>query len=130
MSPFASDQRIRIPSTGRCYYPDASVVCPPFQLDADDDLSIVNPRLIAEVLSPVNEAFDRGEKFIACRSLASLTNYLLLSQHEPRVEHYAREADGAWRLVTANAGERLAIASLEIELLVDELYADLDGVAG
>ena len=53
------------------------------------------------------------------------TDYLLLSQHEPRVEHYARQPDGAWRLVTAGPGDRVPIASLGIELAVDELYAGL-----
>lgn len=124
--PFASDQRIHVPGSGRYFYPDASVVCRPFQLDADDALSIVNPKLLAEVLSPTTEAFDRGDKLISCRSLPSLTDYLLLSQHEPRVEHYEREARGAWRLVTVGPSDRLVIASLEIDLAVSDLYAKLD----
>lgn len=83
---------------------------------------------MVEVLSPSTEAFDRGEKFIACRKIASLRDWLLLSQHEPWIEHYARQSDGAWLLVTANSGDRVVITSLEIELEVDALYAGLEAI--
>lgn len=123
--PFASDQRIRIPGAARYLYPDASVVCPPFEIDPEDDATIQNPKLIAEVLSPSTEAFDRGDKFIAYRSIASLSDYLLFSQDEPRVEHFTREGGGVWRLVTLGRGDRLSIASLEVELAMADLHAGL-----
>ena len=80
---------------------------------------------MVEVLSDSTEGFDRGEKFIGYRGVSSLTDYLLLSQHVVRVEHYARGADGGWVLRTYGAGSVVPLASLEIELPVDDLY---DGV--
>lgn len=124
--PFASDQRIRIAGSERYVYPDATVICPPFEYDPLDEMTLLNPKLIAEVLSPTTEAFDRGDKFIAYRSIPSLTDYLLFSQEEPRVEHYARASDGSWRLLTLGAGDTLSLAALAIQLEVSAVYAGIE----
>lgn len=123
--PYASDQRVRIPGGKRYVYPDASVVCAPRELDPIDDATIVNPRLVVEVLSPSTEAFDRGEKFIAYRTIPSLTDYLLLAQDKPLAEHYAREPDGSWRLRASDLEGSVLLASIDVEIAVRDLY---DGV--
>ena len=122
-APYASDQRIHLPGTSRYVYPDASVVCRPVETHPDDVETITNPRLIAEVLSDSTEAFDRGAKFVGYRAVPSLSDYLLLSQDERRIEHYARQNDGGWVLRTYEAGGTVPVASLGIELPIDALYA-------
>jgi Uma2 family endonuclease len=123
--PYASDQRIRVPAAERYVYPDASVTCPPVGLDPEDAHTITNPRLIAEVLSDSTEAFDRGDKWIGYQGIASLSDYLLVSQKTVRIEHYARGSDGSWILRTYGRGETVALASLDIVLAVDAVY---DGI--
>lgn len=125
--PFASDQRIRIPKTERYVYPDATILCPPFEVDPNDASTLMNPRVVVEVLSALTEAFDRGEKFIGYRTIPSLEHVLLVAQDEPRIEHFARDAEdeGVWRLVTARGGERVRLGSLGVELVVDALYAGM-----
>lgn len=120
--PYASDQRIRLPILSRYVYPDASVTCPPVELDPIDADTIANPRLVVEVLSDSTEAFDRGDKFIGYRSVPSLVDYLLVSQHFARIEHYSRQEDGSWVLRTYGAGAMVPVVSLDIELPVDDLY--------
>jgi Uma2 family endonuclease len=78
-------------------YPDLVVICgePEFH-DAYRDV-ILNPTTIVEVLSPATEGFDRGEKlrrFQTCNP--TLTDYLLVSQDRPEIEHYHRQTDGGW----------------------------------
>ena len=85
--------------TTRCLfsYPDVLVVCgePEFH-DALQDI-ILNPKVIFEVLSEGTEAFDRGEKFTRLRTWnPSLTDYLLVSQDRPRIEHFKLQEDGSW----------------------------------
>jgi Uma2 family endonuclease len=46
------------------------------------------------VLSPSTEKLGRGEKWEAYQRLPSLTDYLLVSQHAKRIEHYRRSGDG------------------------------------
>lgn len=42
-------------------YTDVSVVCGPYQADAQDKNTIVNPDLVVEVTSESTEEYDRGE---------------------------------------------------------------------
>ena len=55
---------------------------------------ILNPVLIAEVLSESTAAFDRGKKFLAYQQIASLQEYLLVSQDEFVIEHYMQRPFG------------------------------------
>jgi Uma2 family endonuclease len=78
-------------------YPDVFVVCDePQYLDEHQDV-VLNPSVIIEILSKSTEAFDRGLKFSRYqRHNATLTDYVLVSQDTPQIEHYHREADGTW----------------------------------
>src|SRR5437868_3265704 len=58
-----SDIRIKIPATGRYVYPDASVVCGEALFEDDEEDTLLNPKVIVEVLSRSTEPYDRGDKF-------------------------------------------------------------------
>ena len=47
-----------------------------------------------------------------------------MSQHEPHVEVYRRNAQGRWELFETRAGEPLHLAAVDVELSMDALYAD------
>lgn len=116
---------MRIRSAERSTYPDLHVVCGEIERDPDDDHAIVNSTVIVEILSDSIES-DRTEKFAAYRRLRSLREYVLVSQRERRVEVYRRDGR-RWHLDEHGPGERLALDSLAIELVVDELYVDRIG---
>ncbi len=123
---FSSDLRLRVSPEGLYTYPDVTVVCgvPAFADERRDTL--LNPALIAEVLSPSTEAQDRGFKFAQYRTLDSLREYVLVAQFEPRVECYLRQARGDWLLkefVGLDAVCRLE--SLGIEIPLRELYENV-----
>ena len=84
---------------GMFSYPDVVVICgEPQYLDEHRDV-ILNPSVIFEVLSESTEQFDRGEKFLRYGNWNStLTDYILVSQNKPLVEHYIRQTDGGWIL--------------------------------
>lgn len=127
------DTRVRsgpAPTPGRSMkglysYPDALVICeePEF---ADHYLDILlNPKVIVEVLSDSTEAFDRGEKFQRFRQWnPSLTDYVLVAQHRPQVDHYRRNANGSsWTLDSYDGLEaELVIASIECRLPLKDVY--------
>lgn len=122
---FSSDLRVRVEATDLSTYPDITVICGRFEASTIDADAAINPVLIVEVLSDSTEAYDRGEKFAHYRRIPSLREYVLVSQHEPRLEAYARNEEGAWVLTEAAAGESLALRSLEgVRLLVDAIYRD------
>jgi Uma2 family endonuclease len=120
----SSDVRVRVVETGRATYPDVSVVCGKIERDREDKDSVVNPVVIVEVLSDTTEASDRGDKFAHYRRIPSLRHYVLVSQHEPRIESYARAEDGEWRFREAGPGGAVRLEAIDCQLSVDAVYAD------
>jgi Uma2 family endonuclease len=86
-----------------------------------------NPSVIIEVLSPSTEAYDRGEKREHYQQIDALREYVLISQHQRRVEVF-RRVDSGWTHDVHDAGSTIDLASLGISLSTDELYDDA-GVA-
>lgn len=122
---FDSDLAVRVLATGLSTYPDASVVCGSAERDPANRNAITNPRVIVEVLSDSTEAYDRGVKFAHYKRIPSLAEYVLVSQHEPRIEVFRQTSPENWELVqTALAGQTAQLKSIECALSVDEVYAD------
>ena len=126
---YTSDLRLKVEASGLLTYPDASVVCGLLQFAEPTDDTVVNPTLVAEVLSDSTEAYDRGKKFENYRQMPALHEYLLLSQKEPRIEQFARQTDGSWLLREAAGVEAtLPLPSLRITLALGEVFAGVNFV--
>ena len=119
---YTNDMRVRTSPSGSYFYPDVVVVCgkPHFEDNAFDTL--LNPVLVMEVLSPSTEVYDKGEKFRHYQELASLREYILVSQDRIRVEHY-RLTETQWVQTEFQAREDvLPLASIGCELLLQDIY--------
>jgi Uma2 family endonuclease len=103
-----------------CAVLTVSVVCGGIQLEASDVL--LNPTILVEVLSASTEQYDRGLKWEGYQRIASLEDYVLVSQLEARIEPYRRASDGSWTYRAAGRGERVTL-STGAELVVDEIFA-------
>jgi Uma2 family endonuclease len=119
---FTSDQRIMFDDGRRYVYPDVSVVCGPVVLQDGASDVVVNPTILIEVLSSTTEQYDRGLKWEGYQRLGSLTDYLLVAQHEARIEHYLRAPDRGWFYRAHGAGERIGLGN-GAQLDVDAIYA-------
>jgi Uma2 family endonuclease len=106
------------------YYPDAFVSCDP--RDRKDPQIKRHPKLIVEILSKSTQTFDKQQKFTDYQKLDSLEEYILISQETQQVECRRRTADNTWETVTYNAGDRITLASLDLEFDIDRLYRNLD----
>jgi Uma2 family endonuclease len=105
-------------------YPDVVVLCgEPEYHDAMKDV-VLNPKAIVEVLSESTEAFDRGEKFTRLQTWnPSLTDYVLVSQDRPQIEHFTRQADGTWSYrLTTGLDAAVVIASIQCTLRLADVY--------
>ena len=123
-----SNLRIRIPHIPRYMYPDASIICGPLQIDPQDPRrqTILNPKVIIEVLSPSTEAYDRGDKFTQYRQIQAFEEYILISQDRPNFESFLRQADEAWSILNFTGLDAAAkIRSLGISIPMAELYAGI-----
>lgn len=93
---YPSDIRVRVPSTGKYTYPDVAVAKDEPAFEDDEFDTLLNARLLIEVLSETTANYDRGDKFENYRSIESLTDYLLVAQDRVHIEYYARQLDGSW----------------------------------
>jgi len=120
---FSSDLKVATDPHGLYAYPDLSIVCGEPQFHDEHQDVLTNPTVLVEVLSPSTEAYDRGRKFIQYQRIASLTDYILVAQEEPRLEHYARQGGNQWLLSSAAGLDgSLAIGSLGCTLRLAEIY--------
>ena len=95
---YANDLKVRIRPADAGKYPDLIALCGEHQFQDGRRDVLLNPSLIAEVLSDSTEAYDRGKKFAIYRQIPSLREYLLVSQHQVLVVLYSRADDGRWTL--------------------------------
>ncbi len=104
------------------HYADAFVLCGEPKYEDETTDVVLNPKVIVEVLSDSTERYDRGDKFKSYRTLATLDDYVLVSQHSVFVEHYHRLPDGDWLYRALGPGSKLSLASIGAEIEVDRLY--------
>jgi Uma2 family endonuclease len=123
---FSSDAKVRVLATGLATYPDASMVCGAVERDPADANAMTNPAVLVEVLSESTERYDRGEKFAHYRRLPSLRDYVLVSQHEPRVEVYSRADGRRWIYQDAGPGEQVPLTAFEGLFDVDRVYRGVE----
>ncbi|HEX8736353.1 MAG TPA: Uma2 family endonuclease [Pyrinomonadaceae bacterium] len=118
-------QKNTFPPKGLFSYPDLVVICgAPEYHDQYKDV-VTNPKLIIEVLSELTEYFDRHLKFHRYRRHnPTLTDYILVAQDVPVVEHYIRETqDESWRVWTYEGLDaKFMIDSIECEVNLAEVY--------
>jgi Uma2 family endonuclease len=122
---FSADAKVRVLATGLATYPDGSVVCGAVTRDPEDENAMTNPVLLVEVLSDSTERYDRGEKADHYRRIPSLKDYVLVSQHTPRVEIHSREGDH-WVLRVAGPGESVPLTAMPGALVVDRVYQGVE----
>lgn len=118
-----SDMRVKVLDRGLYTYPDALIFCGEPELEDSVGDTLLNAKVIFEVLSPSTESYDRGRKFANYRRLASLTDYVLISQDSMHVEHYSLAGEGRW-ILQEYAGDAAVVdlSSVGIEIPLSLLY--------
>ncbi|MBM3992938.1 MAG: Uma2 family endonuclease [Planctomycetes bacterium] len=105
-------------------YPDIVVVYgEPKFLDEHKDV-LLNPKVIVETLSESTEAFDRGLKFVRYQQFnPTLTDYILVSQDRPQIEHYQRQKDSSWKYTIHQGLDAVVmIKSIKCKLNAADVY--------
>jgi Uma2 family endonuclease len=119
----AADLRVKINATGLYTYPDAVVVCDEPQFEDDELDTLLNPRVLMEVLSDSTEKYDRGDKVRHYRQIPSLQEYILIAQDKAIVERHVRQPNGDW-LMTEFRGldQTLAFMSISVKVPLADIY--------
>ena len=122
-----SDLRVKVSATGLYTYPDLVVVCEPPQFEDQVQDTLLNPRVIVEVLSDSTEKYDRGTKFAHYRQLASVQEYVLIAQDRPLVERYVRQADDTWVLTTfGDLAGTFELGTIAARIPLAEIYRGVE----
>jgi Uma2 family endonuclease len=123
---FNSDLMVGLTKRHAYAYPDATVVCGTPRYGEDEQDVLLNPLLIAEVLLPSTERYDRTGMFLRYQSIASFAEYLLIEQDTPRVELCSRQPDGSWEWSIAEGPEAtLTIPSLDCTIALTDIYRNV-----
>lgn len=122
---YTADIRLHVRQRQAYFYPDVAVTCSPSDSPAAqaDAPEFAEPTVIFEVLSDSTEAFDRGEKFEACKQIPTLEDYLLISPRERRVEVFRRAQN--WAREACEATSPVRINALTISLQLAEIFEGL-----
>lgn len=109
---------------GMVSYPDLVVICGEVEYHDEQKDVILNPKVVIEVLSDSTEEFDRSTKFMRYRNFnPTLTDYILVSQTEPHVEHYIRLENGEWLLREYDGLDKsFQIDSINCTISLNDLY--------
>ncbi|PZO40020.1 MAG: hypothetical protein DCF19_12580 [Pseudanabaena frigida] len=118
---FVTDQRLWIPVHKIATYPDVMVMTEPLEYQEGRKDTLVNPILIAEILSPSTASYDRIGKFASYRTIPSFKEYLLVSQDRKYVEHFYKEGD-RWIFTAYENDATISLASFEVAIATSVLY--------
>lgn len=114
---------------GMISYPDLVVICGEVKYHDKHKDIILNPKIIVEVLSDSTADFDRGVTFMRYRNFNdTLTDYILVSQEEPLIEHYIRQKNDDWLLREYEGFDaEFTIDSINISLKLADVYENIEG---
>ncbi|MEO0011826.1 MAG: hypothetical protein RLZZ535_215 [Cyanobacteriota bacterium] len=124
---FVTDQRLWIPERNLYTYPDIMVLEKPIQLQERLTDTVMNPCLIAEVLSKSTKDYDRSEKFLAYRTIETFREYLLVNQYQIQVEHCLKTAANQWLLSEYTDPQViLNLNSVGLKLKIADIYKNVE----
>jgi Uma2 family endonuclease len=120
---FMSDMRLWLPEYNRYTYPDVMVVAGEPAFVDQRQIEVANPCLIIEILSSSTQAYDHDSKFRQYRSIPSFQEYILVYQHGYEVDHYVKESEDRWVLMTYKGEESMIeLVSMRIGIRLRDLY--------
>lgn len=127
----SSDQRIHIPENSLYAYPDIVIVCGPNKFSKLDRITIVNPSVIVEILSPSTCEYDRGEKFKLYRDIETLQEYVMIDSRKPYAQVFRRTPDNQWILAddAFSLTESITIQTIGATLQMADLYDGTENVS-
>jgi Uma2 family endonuclease len=119
---FAQGVKVGLPDA--YLYPDVMVTCG--RAVAGDEQVVTDPKLVIEVLSPSTKGYDRRDKFILYRAVASLREYVLIDPADRRVEVFTLAGTDSWTLVDQSTAGALTLSSIDLALPMEAVFKGLE----
>jgi Uma2 family endonuclease len=121
---FSRTLRVLVEQAGFFCYPDLMIVCGEPRFAEVDRDTLVNPRVLFEVLSPSTFVYDRSTKFRRYQQLSSLQEYVLVEEDRAWCERFVRQPDGSWAQVAfVGLDAALELKSVPVAVPLADVYA-------
>jgi Uma2 family endonuclease len=124
---YIGDVRLWIPKYRQHTYLDVMVIQGQPVYTGISTTTVMNPLLIAEVLSKSTQNYDQGNKFLYYRSIPEFKEYILIDQYQYHVMHYVKTADGKW-IFDEIEGEFaiLSFETIDFQISLTDLYEQVN----
>lgn len=121
-----SQQLIYLPDLNFSLYPDVLTVAETPQYWDKNEVLLVNPLLIVEVLSRSTKKYDQTGKFDDYKTLPSFKEYVLIDPDKCRIETRFREAPDLWRYnVYTSISNSINLRSVDCMLDMSLIYKNI-----
>ena len=119
-------QLVYLPTLNYGLYPDVIVIAEKPKYWDNNEILLINPIVIIEVLSRSTKKYDRTEKFTEYKTLPSFQEYVLIDQNKCHVETRFREETHLWRdTIFEDMSQSLYLKSIDCTVAVSDIYEDI-----
>jgi len=124
---YIGDVRLWIPRYRQHTYPDVMVIEGQPIYTGTSTTTVMNPILIAQVLSKSTKNYDQGDKFLYYRSIPEFKEYILIDQYQYHVMQYVKTAESQW-LFTELQDESaiLSLQTIDFQIELRDLYEQVN----
>jgi Uma2 family endonuclease len=119
---YIQDVKLSTVKGKRYRYPDVMVVP---VVDDEDEYTVHQAVLVAEILSPSTEKTDRNDKLKEYSKIPSVQYYLLISQDETVIELYKRNGNIFEYTFFTEKTDVIDLPFFDIKLTLDDIYKNI-----
>lgn len=119
-------QLVYLPILNISLYPDVIVIAERPEYWDNNQVLLINPIVIIEVLSKSTKKYDRTEKFTEYKTLTSFQEYVLIDPNKCHVETRFREEPNLWRdTIVTELSASIYLKSINCSIAVSDIYEDI-----
>jgi Uma2 family endonuclease len=124
---YIGDVRLWIPRYRQHTYPDIMVIQGEPIYTGANTTTVMNPLLIAEVLSKSTSNYDQSDKFMYYRSIPEFKEYILINQYQYHVMQYVKTDDSKWIFTELQSeSDILTLETIDFQITLSDLYEQVN----
>ncbi|PHM08266.1 Uma2 family endonuclease [Nostoc sp. 'Peltigera malacea cyanobiont' DB3992] len=124
---YIGDVRLWIPRYRQHTFPDVMVIEGQPIYTGTSTTTVMNPVLIAEVLSKSTKNYDQGDKFLYYRSIPEFKEYILIDQYQYHVMQYIKTAENQWSFTEIeHESATLSLQTVDFQIELRDLYEQVN----
>jgi Uma2 family endonuclease len=119
-------QKVYMPALNWGVFPDVLVITDkPLYWD-DNQVLLINPIVIIEVLSKSTKKYDRTGKFTEYKTLESFQEYVLIDQNKCYIETHFKEEPNVWKGTDfKNIDDSIYLKSIDCTISIADIYENI-----